>query len=87
MVSFAVCGGVRGGRHGADAGEVWAEYLTVVLTRWRLPWEVYELMRKVRLVTRWGCWLINVVVLVYLLWVLKKKRELRARATAGMVKG
>ncbi len=51
----------------------WAEYFTVILTAMGLPWESYELLEKfspykvVLLV-------VNLVVLLYLLWVLKKKR-------------
>jgi uncharacterized membrane protein (DUF2068 family) len=52
----------------------WAEYFTVFLTAMGLPWESYELLErfspyKVVLL------LINIVVLLYLLWVLKKKKE------------
>jgi len=51
----------------------WAEYFTVVLTAGAMPVETYELWQKFE----WfkvGLLLINVVVLVYLLWVLKRKR-------------
>ncbi len=52
----------------------WAEYFTVILTASGLPWESYELMErfspyKVALLV------INLVVLLYLLWILKKRRE------------
>ena len=52
----------------------WAEYFTVILTSLGLPWESYELMErfswyKVALL------IINVIVLLYLLWILKKRRE------------
>ncbi len=50
----------------------WAEYFTVVLTTMALPWEGYELSMRFAwykvLLT-----LINVAVLLYLLWVLKRK--------------
>ena len=51
----------------------WAEYFTVILTAMGLPWESYELLErfspyKVVLLV------VNLVVLLYLLWVLKKKR-------------
>ena len=52
----------------------WAEYLTLGLTVSFLPWELYELARH----ASWGraaLLLINLLVLVYLLWLLKKKRE------------
>lgn len=52
----------------------WAEYFTVILTAMGLPWESYELMErfsgyKVALLV------INLVVLLYLVWILKKKRK------------
>ena len=52
----------------------WAEYFTVILTAMGLPWEGYELLArfswyKVALLA------INLGVLLYLLWILKKKRE------------
>lgn len=58
----------------------WAEYFTVVLTAMGLPWEGYSLMEKfspykVVLI------LINLAVLLYLLWILKKKKQGEAMAT------
>jgi uncharacterized membrane protein (DUF2068 family) len=59
----------------------WAEYFTVILTAGALPVETYELVEKFE-------WfkvvllLINVVVLLYLLWVLKRKRVRAAAAGA-----
>lgn len=52
----------------------WAEYFTVILTAMGLPWESYELLErfspyKVVLLA------VNLVVLLYLLWVLKKKKQ------------
>jgi uncharacterized membrane protein (DUF2068 family) len=52
----------------------WAEYFTVVLTAGAMPIETYELWQKFE----WfkvGLIVINVIVLVYLLWVLKRKRD------------
>ncbi|MGD0648763.1 MAG: DUF2127 domain-containing protein [Acidobacteriaceae bacterium] len=51
----------------------WAEYFTVILTAMGLPWESYELMEryspyKVALLV------INLGVLLYLVWILKKRR-------------
>jgi len=54
--------------------KVWAEYFTVTLTTAALPWELYELVHRFE----WykvGLILANVAVVLYLLWVLKKKRE------------
>jgi uncharacterized membrane protein (DUF2068 family) len=53
----------------------WAEYFTVTLTLAALPWEGFELIKKFT----WfkvGLVVVNVAVLLYLLWVLKRKREL-----------
>ncbi len=51
----------------------WAEYFTTILTAMGLPWESYELMQryspyKVALLV------INLGVLIYLVWILKKRR-------------
>lgn len=51
----------------------WAEYFTVLLTAAALPWEIYELIVRFHWF-RIGLLLINVVVLLYVLWVLKRKR-------------
>lgn len=59
--------------------KVWAEYFTVILTAGALPWETFELWEKFE----WfkvGLILVNVVVLLYLLWVLKRKRQREAEA-------
>ncbi len=59
----------------------WAEYFTVILTAGAMPVETYELWEKFE-------WfkvvllLINVAVLLYLLWVLKRKRLREAAAEA-----
>lgn len=58
----------------------WAEYFTVTLTAMGLPWESYELLErfspyKVVLLV------INMAVLLYLLWILKKKRQDKAAGT------
>jgi uncharacterized membrane protein (DUF2068 family) len=64
----------------------WAEYFTVILTAMGLPWESYELMLrfswyKVALLV------INLVVLLYLLWILKKRRECEEERYGGESKG
>ena len=58
--------------------KVWAEYITVILTVIALPWEIYELFERAS-IFRVGLLLINVAVLLYLLWILKRKREWEAR--------
>jgi uncharacterized membrane protein (DUF2068 family) len=52
----------------------WAEYFTVILTALGLPWESYELMDKFS-VYKVALLALNLAVLLYLLWVLKRKRE------------
>jgi uncharacterized membrane protein (DUF2068 family) len=52
----------------------WAEYFTVILTAMALPWESYELMDKFSMY-KVALLAINLAVLLYLLWVLKRKRE------------
>ncbi len=53
--------------------KVWAEYLTLILTISFLPWELYELIRRPTWV-RLGLLVINLLVLWYLVWLLKRKR-------------
>jgi uncharacterized membrane protein (DUF2068 family) len=53
--------------------KVWAEYLTLILTISFLPWELYELARHPNWF-RLSLLLINLAVLWYLLWLLRKKR-------------
>jgi uncharacterized membrane protein (DUF2068 family) len=52
----------------------WAEYFTVVLTVLAMPWEGYEVLEHYT-VFKLALLLLNVVVLLYLLWVLKKKKS------------
>ncbi len=53
--------------------KVWAEYLTLILTISFLPWELYELARRPSWF-RLGLLAINLAVLWYLVWLLKRKR-------------
>jgi uncharacterized membrane protein (DUF2068 family) len=52
---------------------VWAEYLTLFLTISFLPWELYELVRRPDWF-RLSLLLINLAVLGYLVWLLRKKK-------------
>lgn len=54
--------------------KVWAEYLTLFLTISFLPWEVFELVRKPSWF-RLSLLLINLAVLAYLVWLLRRKRS------------
>ncbi len=51
----------------------WAEYFTVTLTAMGLPWEGYEIMYRYS-PYKVGLMMINLAVLLYLLWILKKRR-------------
>ena len=54
--------------------QVWAEYLTLCLTVAFLPWEVFELFRELT-PFRVGLLAINIMVLLYLLWLLRRKKR------------
>jgi len=54
----------------------WAEYLTVGLTVSFLPWELYEIVRRMDWV-RVGLLAVNIVVLAYLIWLLRRKRSIQ----------
>jgi uncharacterized membrane protein (DUF2068 family) len=54
--------------------KVWAEYLTLFLTASFLPWEIYELSRRPDWF-RLSLFLINLLVLGYLIWALRRKRQ------------
>lgn len=53
--------------------KVWAEYLTLILTISFLPWEMYELVRRPNWY-RLSLLLINLAVLAYLVWLLRRKK-------------
>ena len=55
--------------------KTWAEWLTIALTASFLPWEVFEILRHFTWM-KVGFTLINVLVLIYLIWV----QQLRLRA-------
>lgn len=54
--------------------KVWAEYLTVGVTTAFLPWEVYEIVRHLDWI-RVGLLVVNLLVLAYLLWLLRRNRK------------
>lgn len=53
--------------------KVWAEYLTLSLTISFLPWELFELARHPNWF-RLSLLAINLAVLAYLIWLLKRKK-------------
>jgi len=50
----------------------WAEYLTLILTVSFVPWEMYELVKHATWI-RAGLFAINLAVLGYLVWLLRRK--------------
>lgn len=52
--------------------KLWAEYLTVGATTVFLPWEVYEIVRRPDWI-RTGVLVVNLVVLAYLTWSLRRR--------------
>jgi uncharacterized membrane protein (DUF2068 family) len=60
----------------------WAEYFTVILTAMGLPWESYELIERFS-PYKVGLLVANLAILLYLVWVLKKKKEEEAKAERG----
>ena len=55
----------------------WAEYFTVSLTVLALPWEGFELFKEFTTL-RIALLLVNLVVLAYLVWLLRRERRRRA---------
>lgn len=64
--------------------KTWAEYMTLVLGTAFLPWEFYELIRRV---TAWrvGIAATNVLMVIYLIWFLRNKwrQDRAAHGEAG----
>ena len=58
--------------------KVWAEYLTLILTVSFLPWELFELVRRPDWF-RLSLLIINLAVLAYLVWLLRRKNLLGRR--------
>jgi uncharacterized membrane protein (DUF2068 family) len=59
--------------------KVWAEYLTVASTFLFLPWEVYEMHRRPDWI-RVCLFVVNLVVIGYLVWGLRRDGRLGRRA-------
>ena len=56
----------------------WAEYLTIIATASFLPFEGYEIIKRVA-IGRLAILLANLAVLVYLIWKVRQKEPSRAR--------
>ncbi len=74
LATFAYSGLALTEGIGLMRGAVWAEYLTLSLTIMFLPWELYELARRPSYL-RVALLVINLVVLAYLIWLLRRKRR------------
>jgi uncharacterized membrane protein (DUF2068 family) len=59
--------------------KVWAEYLVVGVTIAFLPWELYEIARRPDWI-RVAILLINLGVLAYLIWWLRRVRQMKLGA-------
>jgi uncharacterized membrane protein (DUF2068 family) len=70
-IGYAVLCAIEG--TGLVLRRVWAEYFTVFVTVMGLPIEGYELLERFTWI-KVGVMVINLAVLAYLLWVLKRKR-------------
>ena len=53
--------------------KAWAEYFTLILTAAFLPWELFEIVRRVT-ITKISLTILNVLVVIYLAYVLKQKQ-------------
>lgn len=64
--------------------KAWAEFVTLVLTASFLPWEIFEMVRRLTLI-RVGLTAINIAVLIYLVFYarmrMRERRERRAKRT------
>lgn len=58
--------------------KTWAEYLTLILGGVFLPWEIYELVQRVS-IWRVGLTASNLIIVLYLLWILRESRRQRRR--------
>jgi len=53
--------------------KTWAEYFTLILTASFLPWELFEILRKVTVI-KIGLTVLNALVVLYLAYVLKQRQ-------------
>jgi uncharacterized membrane protein (DUF2068 family) len=70
--ALALCEGI-----GLTLEKPWAEYLTISMTVAFLPWEIWELAHGAN-IFRVGILLTNLLVVVYLLWLLNRKKKAAA---------
>jgi uncharacterized membrane protein (DUF2068 family) len=68
--SYAALGIVEG--TGLYLEKAWGEYLTLVITASFLPWEIFEVMRRVTWF-RYGLLIVNLLVFIYLLKIVSER--------------
>jgi uncharacterized membrane protein (DUF2068 family) len=66
---------------GLILGYHWAEYLVIVATGSLIPFEIYEIARKPTLV-RVTLFVVNVAIVIYLIYILRKDRRSRVADSA-----
>jgi uncharacterized membrane protein (DUF2068 family) len=66
-------------------GKRWAEYLTVIATSTLIPFEVYELTRRLTMV-RVSALVVNVAAVIYLVYRLRHPRETNAASATSHVR-
>ena len=66
---------------GLILGYHWAEYLVIVATGSLIPFEIYEIARKLSLV-RVALFVVNVAIVIYLIIILRKDRKARIADSA-----
>jgi uncharacterized membrane protein (DUF2068 family) len=62
--------------------KTWAEYFTLIITASFLPWEIFEIFRRVTYI-RAGLLTVNVLVFFYLLKVVTERTRNAAKARRG----
>ena len=60
-------------------GYVWAEYVTIISTSLLMPLEIYEMVEHFTFV-RLGLLLLNVAIVIYLIWRVRRDRREAAHA-------
>ena len=66
---------------GLILGYHWAEYLVIVATGSLIPFELYEIARKLTLI-RVTLFVVNVAIVIYLIYILRKDRRERVADSA-----
>jgi uncharacterized membrane protein (DUF2068 family) len=80
VFGYAAVGLVEG--IGLYLEKTWAEYFTLVITASFLPWEIFEVFRKITWI-RAGLLTVNLLVFFYLLKIVMERAELRRKSSAA----